>query len=131
MAQMMADNGQRLHSRAKDPSSSEKDWCGLIGCIVKWKKSKLQKEIYNVLLFMKKERKMRLAICGARWEWKKPTVRSLVIYLAGQEVGGWDQESLEGRGDSSQNRTFCTGLTLGRKRRRDSEQYKEKSMNQK
>lgn len=30
------------------------------------KKSKLQKKIYNVLLFMKRERKMRLAICGDR-----------------------------------------------------------------
>lgn len=62
MAQMMVNNGQRPCSYRKDRGSSEEDWCGLIGCIVKWKKAK----IYNVLLFMKKERKMRLAICGDR-----------------------------------------------------------------
>lgn len=66
MAQMMVNNGQRPCSYRKDLGSFERDWCGLIGCIVKWKKSKLQKKICNVLLFMKKERKMRLAICADR-----------------------------------------------------------------
>lgn len=66
MAQMMTNNGQQSCSYRKDLGSSERDWCGLIGCIVKWKKSKLQKKICNVQLFMKKERKMKLAICGAR-----------------------------------------------------------------
>lgn len=75
-------------------------------------KSKLQKEIYNVLLVMKKERKMRPGICGDRVEKARRKKPGYLLSRGRKEV---DESKKLGRvGGSLSQQNFLYWPEFGR-----------------